>query len=128
MAQGIMLSLSVDLTKEELEELTRELELDEDIEKIESRITQSLGAGATIAVTLAAELLALIMGGMLKAGIPKLKKVVKKVLDESNKKSKQEAKLNLNYEDLSLEFTSSEDKAIEEKINELVDYMGTDYE
>lgn len=127
MAQDIMLSLSVDLTNEELEELIRDLKLDEDIEDVEIRTTQAITAGATLVVTLAAEILALILGGMLKVGIPKLKKVVKKVLVKADEKSKEKTKLNLNYEDLSLDFTSSEDKAIDEKINELLDYMETDY-
>lgn len=127
MTQDIMLSLSVDLADGELEELMRELELDENIIKVEIRTTQSLSTGATLVVTLAAQILALILGGMLKIGIPKLKKVVKKVLDTANEKSKEKTKLNLNYENLSLDFTSSEDKAIDEKINELLDYMETDY-
>jgi len=127
MTQDIMLSLSVDLADGELEELMRELELDENIKKVEIRTTQSLSTGATLVVTLAAQILALILGGMLKVGIPKLKKVVKKVLDTVNEKSKEKTKLNLNYENLSLDFTSSEDKAIDEKINELLDYMETDY-
>ncbi len=127
MTQDIMLSLSVDLADGELEELMRELELDENIKKVEIRTTQTLSTGATLVVTLAAQILALILGGMLKIGIPKLKKVVKKVLDTANEKSKEKTKLNLNYENLSLDFTSSEDKAIDEKINELLDYMETDY-
>jgi hypothetical protein len=121
-----MLSLSVDLTSEELDELIKELELDEDIDKIEIRTTQS--AGFIIGVTLAANLLTLLLGGMFKIGKTKFKKVVKKVLEKANKKSKQEAKLNLNYEDLHLVFNSSEDKAIYEKINELADYMEIDYD
>ena len=128
MAQGIMLSLSVDLTDEELDELMRALESYEDIEKVEKRVTQSLSAGANVAITLAGGVLALIIEGMVKVGIPRLKKVVKKILDKSNEKSKQKAKLNLNYEELSLDFTSSDDKAIDKKINELLNYMEVDYD
>ncbi len=125
MTEDTMLSLSVDLSDEEREELIRELELDEDIEKIESRTTQAIGIGATIGITIFAEVIVgLIKSDMGKAAAGKLKRVVKKILTKAKKKkTTAQPKLTFNYEDLHLVFTSTDDKKIDENINDLIEYL-----
>jgi len=117
-----MLTLSVDLSDEEREELIRELELDEDIEKVESRTTQAI-TGVAIGILVAEAVFALIKSDMGQAAAGKLKKVVKKVLTKAKKKDTAKPKLTLNYENLVLHFDSTDDKKIDENINDLVDYI-----
>jgi hypothetical protein len=121
MTQDTSLTLSVELSDEEREELMRELELDEDIEKVESRTTQ--GVGITIGILVAEAFVALLKSDIAKQAAGKLKKVIKKVLTKAKKKGDAKPKLTLNYEDLVLNFTSTDDKKIDDNINELMDYM-----
>lgn len=124
MTQDTALTLTVDLSDEEREELIRELELDEDIEKVESRTTQAIGIGATIGITIIAEVIVgLIKSDMGKAAAGKLKRVIKKVLTKTKKKTTKQPKLTFNYEDLHLVFTSTDDKKIDENINDLIEYL-----
>ena len=124
MTQDTALTLTVDLSDEEREELIRELELDEDIEKVESRTTQAIGIGATIGITIIAEVIVgLIKSDMGKAAAGKLKRVIKKVLTKAKKKTTKQPKLTFNYEDLHLVFTSTDDKKIDENINDLIEYL-----
>lgn len=124
MTQDTALTLSVDLSDEEREELIRELEMDEDIEKVESRTTQSIGIGVTIGITIMTEVIVgFFKSDMGQAAAGKLKRVVKKVLTKTKKKTTAQPKLTLNYEDLSLVFTSTDDKKIDENINELIEYI-----
>jgi translation initiation factor IF-2 len=95
--------------------------MDEEIEKAESRTTQ--GVGVTIGILVAEGLVALLKTDMAKEAGGKIKRVIKKVLTKAKKKTTDKPKLTLNYEDLSLVFTSTDDKKIDDSINELVDYI-----
>ena len=124
MTEDTALTLSVDLSDEEQAELIRELELDEDIEKVESRTTQALGVGVVFGITILSEVfVALIKSGVGKSAAGKLKRVVKKILTKSKKKTTVQPKLTLNYEDLVVQFTSTDDKKIDKGINDLIEYI-----
>lgn len=124
MTENTALTLSVDLSDEEQEELIRELELDEDIEKVESRTTQALGVGVIFGITILTEVfVGLIKSDVGTAAAGKLKRVVKKILTKSKKKATVQPKLTLNYEDLVVQFTSTDDKKIDKGINDLIEYI-----